>query len=198
MRLVAAIAIGVMLAVAMPARAQDKAIEVSGGYQYRQISSPADGVPPTRWNGWYIDTSRDLGTMLALVGEVGGTYRTASFTLTAQGAESQSTVQADWYTYLGGMRVRLGRNGLVTPFAQGLVGGAHMLASTVVHSVTGSVPDATSEGSQNAWTMALDGGVDLRPWDAVGVRVLAGYLRTFNRFDDLNTLRLNVGIVLPF
>jgi hypothetical protein len=55
-----------------------------------------------------------------------------------------------------------------------------------------------SESTENAAFVALDGGVTVQPWRALGLRLSAGYLRQFREREDHNVLRLNAGIVVPF
>jgi hypothetical protein len=52
--------------------------------------------------------------------------------------------------------------------------------------------------TENAAFVALDGGVTVQPWRALGLRLSAGYLRQFREREDHNVLRLNAGIVVPF
>jgi len=184
--------IGVWCVVASPADAQAAAGDVSGGYRFMNVS------PATYGRGWNADASYYLGTRLAIVGDVGGSYKRDEHADVIGGVSFAGTTRINLHTYLGGVRVRLGQNAAVTPFAQALAGGAHVHGSAVVHALSGAVPDVTSAGGENNWAMALDGGVIVRPWRALGVRVSAGYLRLFRDTTDHNAFRLNTAIVVPF
>src|SRR5918996_3813768 len=56
-----------------PASAQDAPVELSGGYQLVSLEPRHD--TQTLRTGWYIDVAGNLTRMLAIVGQVGGNYR---------------------------------------------------------------------------------------------------------------------------
>jgi hypothetical protein len=179
-------------AVASPALAQDSAGDVSAGYRFIHIS------PTTYGLGWYADASRHVGPTLALVGEVGGSYKRDEPSAVIRGTSFSGETKINLHTFAGGIRLRLGRVAALTPFGQVLVGVSHVSGHVVVRDDSGGVPDVITESTDNAGLLALDGGVIIQPWRALGLRVSAGYMRLFRDRDDNNVVRLNAGIVVPF
>jgi hypothetical protein len=119
-------------------------MDLSAGYQFAHIS-PSDGSGLTFPYGWYVDFSDTIRPMLAIVGEVGGIYK------------SQDNVTFHEYTYQGGARLFSAVTPMVTPYGQFLIGG------TTAHG---------SGTSVSAFSLQLGGGMnvkmmDPRCWSAV-------------------------------
>jgi hypothetical protein len=112
MRGVIVYAVALVCAVASPALAQDSAGDVSGGYRLIRIS------PTTYGLGWYADASRQIGTTLALVGEVGGSYKRDEPSAVIRGTSFSGETRINLHTFGGGVRLRLGRVAAMTPFGQ--------------------------------------------------------------------------------
>jgi hypothetical protein len=155
--------------VASPAQAQT---DVAAGYQYARLSQGGSAVNYPA--GFFVDVSGVVRPMVALVGEVGGIYK------------SQDSVTAHEYTYQGGVRVFSAMNPMVTPFGQVLIGGTTAGAS------------GGSGSSVNAFSVQAGGGADIKATDAVRVRVAVDYRRAF--FSDTNgggenDVRVALGLV---
>ena len=102
-------------------------------------------------------------------------------------------LESTMYTYLFGPRVSLRKSGRITPFAQWLLGGGRLTAST------GSV-----DAGENGFAMAVGGGVDIGFRPHIAVRLIqAEYLLTrFPRVNGdsatQNDVRLSAGLVFRF
>ena len=174
-----------MLLFAGLASAQDEApkVEAFGGYSYLRVN-PGQNVNGTNFNGGNGSLAYNLTPMLGVVADFGGYHW------------SNSGADATAVTYLFGPKVAL-RHGPITPFAQALFGGAHGSGSffNVCNGCTGS-------GSENAFAMAIGGGVDWNATPHIGIRLIqAEYL--FTKFDEggngrpshQNNARISTGVV---
>lgn len=105
---------GAVLGAAAPAFAQsqdESRVSVAGSYAYLREQG-VGGAPAVMYKaGWIADLDWRLHGRLAVVGEVGGSYRGV------QGVETQSL-----YGFLGGVRVAILHLGPAQVFGQGLVG----------------------------------------------------------------------------
>lgn len=183
---------GAMLLFAGLASAQDSPkIEAFGGYSY--LRANADGVG-YNFNGGSGSLAYNLTPWLGVVGDFGGYHWSGS----GDFAGEDSTV----VTYLFGPKVSF-RRGPITPFAQVLLGGAHISASdnecedVRIHG-NGTSCGSTS-GSQSGFSMALGGGLDWNATSHIGIRLIqAEYLLT--RFDSQsqNNARISTGVVIRF
>ena len=112
---IAASAVAGLLLSGTPAAAQTAArppLRIAISYSFLQEQGQG-GAPSTTYpKGWVASVDRQLGqSRLAVVGEVGGNYRTNLV------VETESL-----YGVLGGLRIDLVRLGPVCLFAQGLIG----------------------------------------------------------------------------
>jgi len=185
---------GVMLLSAVAASAQDMPkAEVFGGYSYLHVS---DQGATANFNGGSGSLSYDPNSWLGIVGDFGGYHW------------SDSGVDANVITYLFGPKIAF-RSGKITPFVQALFGGAHLSGSGSGGSGGTDVrvrPEATFGGSgsasENAFAMALGGGLDWNATPHIGVRLIqAEYLLT--KFNDgannrQNNVRVSAGVVFRF
>ena len=183
---------GAMLLFAGLASAQDSPkIEAFGGYSYLRANDGGEGF---NFNGGSGSLAYNLTPWLGVVGDFGGYHWSGS----GDFAGEDSTV----VTYLFGPKVSF-RRGPITPFAQVLLGGAHISASdnecedVRIHG-NGTSCGSTS-GSQNGFSMALGGGLDWNATSHIGIRLIqAEYLLT--RFDSQsqNNARISTGVVFRF
>lgn len=184
---------GTVLLFAGLASAQDEApkVEAFGGYSYVRVNL-GFGAPGQNFNGGSGSLAYNFTPMLGVVGDFGGYHW------------SQSGVDANVVSYLFGPKVAL-RHGPITPFAQALFGGAHISGSGGgCAGVNGRV---RSEGffgcgsaSENAFAMALGGGVDWNATEHIGIRLIqAEYLMTrfgvVHSSDTQNNARISTGVV---
>jgi opacity protein-like surface antigen len=187
---------GAMLLFAGLASAQDEApkLEAFGGYSYLRVN-PGDGVTGSNFNGGSGSLAYNLTPMFGVVADFGGYHWSNS------GADGTAV------TYLFGPKVAL-RHGPITPFAQALFGGVHGSGSFFnicedarVHREGNG---CTVSGSENAFAMAIGGGVDWNATPHIGVRLIqAEYL--FTGFDEgpgnpghQNNVRISTGVVFRF
>ena len=184
---------GAMLLFAGLASAQDSPkIEAFGGYSY--LRANADGVG-YNFNGGSGSLAYNLTPWLGVVGDFGGYHWSGS-------GENQG-VDSTLVTYLFGPKVSY-RHGPITPFAQVLLGGAHISATDnecehSPHSRKRYDSCGSTSGSQNGFSMALGGGLDWNATSHIGIRLIqAEYLMT--RFDSQsqNNARISTGVVFRF
>src|SRR5215471_2386302 len=165
---------GLFLLLTIPAAAQDfPKAEVFGGYSYFHANILGTGF---NFHGGSGSIAFNLNHWLAIVGDVGG-YHNGDF-----------GISTNVITYLFGPKFSYRRAGRITPFAQALFGAAHENENFI--GVT---------ASDNAFAMALGGGLDARVTQHVGIRLIqAEYLLT--KFPDgendrQNNARISAGIV---
>lgn len=180
---------GAMLLFAGLAAAQDEApkVEAFGGYSYLRVN-PGFGAPGLNFNGGSGSLAYNLTPMFGVVGDFGGYHW------------SQSFADATAVTYLFGPKVAL-RHGPITPFAQVLFGGAHLSGSGGgCAGINGRVRSqgiiTCGSGSDNAFAMAIGGGVDWNATEHIGIRVIqAEYLMTRFLSNTQNNARISTGVV---
>jgi hypothetical protein len=191
--------IGLVLAFEGSAFAQDRKTEVSAGWRY--YHSEDTSYP----KGWYADlaarlTPSDVTPTFAVVGEVGGTYKSRDDSRTIGGVRYTGSADFSVHTFMGGVRVSApSTNPRIVPFGQVLFGAARQ-KTTVDLSAAGPGTGTlrfSDEASNTDAALALDGGVDVSTGGALRVRAAAGYFREFGDSDS-NAFRASVGVVLPF
>ncbi len=172
---------------AVTAQAQDerKTVEVFAGYSYLRANPSTSSSNNFSLNGGSASVAYNFNHWLSGVADFGGYHTTNAFANGLDGTVS---------TYLFGPRVSYHRFGRVTPFGEALFGDAHAGANVFAAS-----------NSQNAFAMALGGGVDYRVSSRFSIRPLkVDYLLTrFNEFNlnnrqNQNNLRVSTGIVFRF
>ncbi len=180
---------GAMLLFAGLASAQDEApkFEAFGGYSYLRVNPGVLGVPGQNFNGGSGSLDYNLTPMFGVVGDFGGYHW------------SQSGADATAVSYLFGPKVAL-RHGPITPFAQVLFGGAHgsgaFGGSCISAKIHREVSYCSASGSENAFAMALGGGVDWNATDHIGIRLIqAEYLMTRFFSETQNNARISTGVV---
>jgi opacity protein-like surface antigen len=184
------LAFGALLLFSAAASAQDEnpKVEVFGGYSYLRFN-PGFSAPGLNFNGGSGSISYNLNSWLGIVGDIGGYHW------------SRSSVDATAVSYLFGPKIAL-RRGPVTPFVHTLFGGAH--GSGAISGVcvdTRVRPEATCRisGSDNAFAMALGGGLDWNATTHIGVRLIqAEYVMTRFVSNTQNNARISAGVVFRF
>jgi opacity protein-like surface antigen len=186
---------GAMLVFAGVASAQDETpkVEVFGGYSFLHVS---DQGATANFNGGSGSFSYNPNPWLGVVGDFGGYHW------------SSSGSDANVISYLFGPKIAF-RRGRITPFVQTLFGGAHVSGnanggcSTVrVHREGGIFGGVCGSASENAFAMALGGGLDWNATPHIGVRLIqAEYVMT--KFNDgvnnrQNNARISAGVVFRF
>ena len=167
-----------VLAVSLSVAAQDAPkAEVFGGYSYLR-ANPGLGAPGFNLNGGSGSISYNLSSAIGIVADFGGYHASNIY---------GSGVSGNIFSYTFGPKF-VYRSGKVEPFAQALFGGAR----------------ASGGGTNNnAFAMALGGGVDVKATEHVAIRLIqAEYVMT--RFNivgvatDQNNARISAGIVFRF
>jgi opacity protein-like surface antigen len=162
----------VVVCLAAAAPAQDTpAAEFFGGYSYLRFNagSGADGL---NTHGWNSSIAFNMSPNFALVGDVAGYYK------------SELGVSANNHTFLFGPKFSA-RGDKATPFAHALFGGARFSADA-----------GGLSASENAFAMALGGGVDVKVNPAFSIRVAQfDYLMTRYGSETQNNARFSVGVV---
>lgn len=180
---VAAVAIG----LAGGSRAQQASgltpqFEVSGDYSYVRANAANSGGG-YNLNGGSASFAYNFSDRVAVVAD-GGLYRFGGL---------PSGLSSTMYTYLFGPRFTFRKVSHFTPFAQVLVGGGRLNASS------GGI-----SAGENAFSMAIGGGVDVPFSRHFSIRVIqADYLLT--RFNGIsgtaetqNNVRVSAGIIFRF
>jgi opacity protein-like surface antigen len=85
-------------------------------------------------------------------------------------------------TFAGGLRylIPVDRTGRITPFVEGLVGGAHLSAG--------------EDGSTNAATFGGGGGVDIQAYQQTSIRLQVNYFHTQKYGVAIHEVRFGMGV----
>jgi opacity protein-like surface antigen len=160
-------------------------VDVFAGYSYVRENPSTSGVDSFSLNGGSASLTYHVKDWVSAVADFGG-YHNGNIL----GTGLDGTLS----TYLFGPRISYRSYRRVTPFGEALFGVAHAGASIAGGSI----------GSQNAFSMALGGGLDYRLNNRLSLRaVQVDYLLT--RFPEgttsnqsQNNLRASTGIVFHF
>jgi opacity protein-like surface antigen len=141
----------------------------------------------------------NLTPTFAVVGEVGGNYKSIEENTTQVGTTFHTDVTFDVHTFMGGVRFNARQNPAFTPYVQALFGLAHatghVKAQRTVAGNTFTIIDQSVSDSDFAFDAS--GGVNLNVSDSLALRVAAGYLRVGGS-DGGNAFRFGAGVVIPF
>jgi opacity protein-like surface antigen len=167
-----------MLLFSVAASAQDEnpKAEVFAGYSYGRVN--VSGLPGFNMNGGSASVSFNPTSSLGLVADFGGYH---------VGNIGGVSVDANVYSYLFGPKLAY-RSGRWTPFVHALFGGAHATANAFEESA-----------SENAFAMALGGGLDVNATNHIGIRLIqAEYFMTRFASETQNNARISAGVVIRF
>jgi len=179
MRRLIPIGAGVLFLTYSPAMAQARG-DVSGGYRF--LKSEGRSYPA----GWYVDATGHINSVISIVGDIGGTYKSDSLSF---GTSSQS-LDARIYTFMGGVRVSAStRDPDVIVFGKALFGAANLRTTTTSLGVT--LSRASTEPA-----LSLGGGVDVNDLP-IGVRVQMAWLRVFEQIGS-TAFHFSIGAKLGF
>jgi opacity protein-like surface antigen len=170
----------------LTARAQETApkIDVFAGYSYLQANPGVNGADSFHLNGGSASVAYNVNHWLSGVADFGGYTHGNLF-----GTGTSGTLS----TYLFGPRLSYRHYRKITPFGQVLFGVARANASAF-----------GTTSSQNAFSMAVGGGVDYKLFDHLSIRpVQADYLLTRFGVGTLgtqtqNNVRISTGFVVRF
>ena len=181
------------IAMAVPASAQTvPKVELSGGYQFLNFSlSGANEAMPA---GWYFDVAGNLTSMLGVVFQVGGNYKSFEESATIGGITATAAADLKVHDFLGGVRLNLRSNKAVVPFGQVLVGGINgSVKASASATIPGQAPitfDEEASGTQ------AGGGVNFGLTDPIGLRAGADYLHVLAPGDGAHLFRFHVGVAI--
>jgi hypothetical protein len=165
--------------VSSPLLAQDyPRAQVFGGYQYLHLGNGAD----VNANGWNASVTGNFNKWFGVAADFSGSYKTVNV--------SGTNVDAKIYTYTGGPVIHLNSEGKVDPFVHALFGGAHLSASL----------SGVGSGSENGFTTAAGGGVDVKVNKAIAVRLIQAdwVFYRFSGDNESKNVRISTGIVFRF
>ncbi len=137
------------------------------------------------FNGWTASGEGKIFPFIGIVGEYTGTYGSENIPLIACAATFCPTTNVSLHeqTFLFGPRVSVSV-GKIRPFAEVLIGGAHLSANNGV-------------GSDTSFATAIGGGIDYKIIRPVAWRLQVDYVQT--RFSGTqNNVRVSTGIVIRF
>jgi opacity protein-like surface antigen len=146
----------VLLGLSQPAHAQGAPkFEVAGGYQYMHDSDTSYDFS----KGWMFSVGADVASWFAVVGEIGGSYKTI-----VSGVNNDLSLTE--YTYLVGPKLTATSRAPVAPFVQALFGAANGSIS---------LGNAGSNISVSGTHFAFQpgAGVDINPSPNFGIRLEA-------------------------
>ena len=172
--------------------------EFSAGWRLLNIPDAVGTESETLPLGWYADVAGNLTRTFAVVGEVGGNYKSFNDVLAELGANVNVDVDVNVHTFMGGVRFSARQNPAFTPYVQALFGLAR--AKTDVEgqvTVGGRTISLNESMSDSEFAFDADGGVNFRLGDGLALRVGAGYLRV-GTSDGGNAFRFGAGVVIPF
>jgi hypothetical protein len=175
------LAIGLLVVTAGTATAQDRG-DVSAGYRFLQ--SEGVGYPL----GWYVDATSHVNSLISIVGDVGGAYKSDSLSI---GPFTQS-FDAAIHMFMGGVRVNATtKQPDVIAFGQALIGAAHLKTTTAASGVV--LSRSATEPALN-----LGAGVDVDGGLPVGLRFEIGWVRVFAEGNGVNVFHFSVGAKFRF
>src|SRR6266849_930403 len=171
---------GLILFAAVPAVAQDNPKgEIAGTYTYVRIDTNGSSLGNLNCQGGGGSAAGNLNSYFGVVGEFSGCK------VTGLPAGSPGVTA---FTYLFGPRLTYRGHGSLEPFGEFLFGGARLSGGGT---------------SQNAFAMAIGGGVDYKATRSVAIR-LAQFDYLYTKFDNgpsaqhQNNFRLQAGVVFRF
>jgi len=148
-------------------------VQIFGGYQFTHVALDINGF---NLNGWNASSSGYVSKYLGVSADFSGSYG------------SSLGVSNKTYTYLIGPVVRLPNRSKMTPFGHVLFGGAYLNVSSL-----------SIGGSDNSFSWAMGGGVDVYENSRVSVRLAqVDWLRTQFADSTQSNFRCSGGVVLTF
>jgi opacity protein-like surface antigen len=175
------------------ARAQVPSGNAFLGFSYERTNSTAFNgsnfvttVSNPNLHGWEASVEGKFVPFLGIVGDVSGHYGSQSFTELTPEGPLMINVSGHEQEYLVGPRLSV-PVGKITPFAELMVGAAHIHTG-------GTLPSP----SNTSFAYAVGGGLDYRLFGPIALRAEGDYLRTKFFGSTQNNLRLSAGVVFRF
>jgi opacity protein-like surface antigen len=170
------------------ASAQGPSGNVFFGYSYENTNSTTLNIISNRpnLNGWEASLEGKWLPWIGIVADFSGHYGSENFVQVTPNGTSTINVTGHEQEVLFGPRVSI-PVGKFTPFAEGMVGLAHIHTG-------GTFPGP----SNTSFASALGGGLDYRLIKPVALRVEGDYIHASFFDTTQNNLRLSFGVVLRF
>ncbi len=166
------LALGILSCSATAVRAQEPAAaDLSVGYSYLR-EGLSNGINA---NGGSVALTGYANRWLGITGDF-GVYHASPF-----------GISANTYTYLVGPRFAYRKSSRVTPFAQVLLGGAHLTASA-----------GGGSGSANGFAFSGGGGIELGISRHLAFRPQVDYIGIHSNGSTGNSVRASASIVYRF
>jgi hypothetical protein len=188
-----------VLALALPANAQDRGTLSAGWRLLHAASAGVDGDGETMPAGWYGDVAYDVDEMISLVGDVSGAYKSSSFEETVLNTTVSRDASFKTHTFMGGLRFSARQNPSMIPFVQVLFGAAHQSTNVDEVVTRPGLPPVTRVIDASSGELAFDigGGLTFNATENLDMRVGASYLRIGGDGGG-NGFRLSLGAIFPF
>ena len=194
-----------LLAVAIPAHAQDRGT-FSAGWRLlhaTNVSVDAEGTTTAAQTipaGWYADVAYDVDQLISIVGDISGAYKSKDFEETVLNTMVSSSTSTKVHTFMGGLRFSARQNPRMVPFAQVLFGAAHTSTNADETVTRPGLPTVERSISNSSNELAFDvgGGLTFRAVEDLDLRVGASYLRIGGEGGGSNGIRLSLGLIFPF
>ena len=170
------------------ANAQVPSGNIFFGYSFERTnwSGLDSGLGKPNLHGWEASVEGKLLPWVGIVGDVSGHYGSQSFLEPTPQGPTEINVTGHEQEYLIGPRVSV-PVGKFTPFAEGMIGIAHIHTG-------GTLPGPTN----TSFAGALGGGIDYRIFKPLAARLQGDYLHTSFFSSTQHNLRLSIGLVLRF
>jgi opacity protein-like surface antigen len=158
----------------------DSKAEVFGGYQFTSVDDSLNGNGHVALNGWDAAVTGYLKPNFGITADISGAYGTPN--------EFGFDVKTKDHFFLFGPTVRTTGSDRANVFAHALFGAAH---------ASGEIAGATA--TDNAFAMALGGGLDLKTSRNISLRVgQFDYLYSHFGGEKQNNFRYSAGVVFHF
>jgi hypothetical protein len=168
----------VVASLVSPAFAQAKSGDRGDfSFGYSTLTDVGNGSSVTFPLGWVAAFSSNVNPRTALVGEVGGNYKSIDVV-------PGTSVSMNVHTFQGGIRMR-GDGAKATPFGQVLAGLGRI----------GAGVSGVGSGGANGFSIQPGGGVDVKVNDKIAVRGEVDYRFLRNSGVNLNEIRFSFGLV---
>jgi hypothetical protein len=194
-----ATAVFLALVAAQPAAAQnpDRG-DMTFGYQFLNMSAGGDfqSLPA----GWYVDVAGNLTRDIAVVAQVGGSYKSISQSVAIGAVTGNVSADVKFYQFMGGVRFSAHPSPSVVPFAHILAGASYGSVGYKGSGSIGGTPVVSVSGAESGTNFALQtgGGTNIWMTRTVGLRVGVDYLRLFESGGGANVFRFGAGVGFKF
>jgi opacity protein-like surface antigen len=177
-----------VLCLPLAASAQETApkVEIFGGYSYLRDNGGSADFESLSAHGFNTALAGNITKHIGIVSEFSRFTKSFSFTDPIVG---DITADASVITYLFGPRATLHR-GKAEPFVHALFGGTRLHAEASALGVSESI-------TENTFTYALGGGLDVKVHDNFAIRVAQlDYLGSKFEGERTHNFRFSVGVVI--